>query len=223
MVNGKKNSDIKNGNEQLKQEHLNFYSSINNEKCNSDIWNISKGYKEKRKRSNGRYMMVYAPYHSKAIKGKSGLTGYVYEHVLIAEKMIGRSLRDDEHVHHLNDCPLDNRCENLLVLEKGQHTKIHNFIRRHNLEELFEKTKSDEYIVRECCYCGEYLIKDTKFCDKDCKENFNQMKKKNRPSLEQLQNLLNQGYNKVEIGKIYYVHRSTINNWINEYREIKNE
>lgn len=167
---------------------------------------------EKRKYDNGKYIMVYAPDHHRAYKD-----GYVYEHVICAEKAIGRSLRDNEHVHHLNDCPLDNRPQNLLVLEKGQHTKIHNFIRRHNLEKLLKKTKTDKHLTCECEACGEYLSTDRKFCDNQCYQKYLDYKRENRPSLEELQELLDQGLNKVEIGGKFGVHRSTVNSWLYEY------
>lgn len=47
------------------------------------------------------------------------------EHVLIAEREIGRALKADEHVHHINGRKLDNRPENLVVLNRGDHSAAH--------------------------------------------------------------------------------------------------
>lgn len=52
-------------------------------------------------------------------------TGGVYEHIIVAEQMIGRPLRDDEEVHHRNEIKHDNRPENLQVLASLEHRQIH--------------------------------------------------------------------------------------------------
>ena len=47
-----------------------------------------------------------------------------YSHI-IAEKMIGRSIRDDEVVHHINGNKLDNRPDNLKVMTRSEHVSFH--------------------------------------------------------------------------------------------------
>lgn len=51
--------------------------------------------------------------------------GYVYEHRLIAEQMLGRRLEKDEIVHHKNGKRWDNRTDNLEVMHKSDHAKMH--------------------------------------------------------------------------------------------------
>lgn len=48
------------------------------------------------------------------------------EHKRMAEQMIGRPLVRDEVVHHINGKRWDNRPENLQVMTRGDHTRLHN-------------------------------------------------------------------------------------------------
>lgn len=64
-------------------------------------------------------------------KGYIGTNGYYYLsrgvllHRKIAEKVLGRSLRKDEHVHHINYNKLDNRKSNLVICDSNTHSIIH--------------------------------------------------------------------------------------------------
>ena len=65
------------------------------------------------------YVRVYCPMHPKA-----NTRGFVYEHRLIVEGILGRYLTTQEHVHHINGTRWDNRPENLQVLSASDHGKI---------------------------------------------------------------------------------------------------
>ena len=41
------------------------------------------------------------------------------------EQLLGRKLARNEHVHHINGIKTDNRPENLVVLTKLEHHKLH--------------------------------------------------------------------------------------------------
>lgn len=64
------------------------------------------------------YWYIHIPNHP-----NSGKQGYVAEHRLVMEKVIGRPLVAREVVHHINHIKTDNRIENLkLFSSRGQHT-----------------------------------------------------------------------------------------------------
>jgi len=70
---------------------------------------ISKGYK-----------FILKPNHPRA-----NTNGYVRESVIIMEEAMGRYIKDDECVHHINKNTLDNRLNNLKLMTKSEHAKLH--------------------------------------------------------------------------------------------------
>jgi hypothetical protein len=73
------------------------------------------------------YVLVYQPEHSRA-----GHSGYVPEHILVAEKAIGRDLFADEEVLHINGNPRDNSPTNLEITSIGNHYKSQSVEDTHN-------------------------------------------------------------------------------------------
>jgi len=67
------------------------------------------------------YVFMKCEGHPRANKG-----GYVFEHILVMEKHLGRYITKSENVHHKNHVRTDNLIENLEVLTRGQHTRHHN-------------------------------------------------------------------------------------------------
>lgn len=67
------------------------------------------------------YLKVYMPNHPCSDKD-----GFYWAHRLVAEKYLGRILRLEEVVHHINEIKGDNRIENMIVFEdNGAHRRFH--------------------------------------------------------------------------------------------------
>ena len=47
------------------------------------------------------------------------------QHVVIMEEYLGRRLTKSEVVHHINGCKDDNRIENLQLMTKSEHSRLH--------------------------------------------------------------------------------------------------
>jgi hypothetical protein len=61
--------------------------------------------------------------------------GYVYEHRLVIEAILGRYLQPWETIHHINEIKLDNRKENLFLTTIPEHSIIHREGKRKTLEQ----------------------------------------------------------------------------------------
>lgn len=67
------------------------------------------------------YLYVYNPTHPHCSSD-----GYVMEHRLVMEAALGRYLKRDEVVHHINENKKDNRLDNLMVMTSDEHMRLHN-------------------------------------------------------------------------------------------------
>jgi HNH endonuclease len=92
--------------------------------------------------SNG-YVLIRLPNHPLA-----DVRGYVYEHRVVAEKKIGRSLLPSEQVHHRDENKQNNDPSNLEVVQDGHH---HRALHRKAGRQLQGCDEPNRDVV---CACG---------------------------------------------------------------------
>lgn len=79
--------------------------------------------------SNNKYVSV-------KVNGK-----FVHAHRALAEEVLGRKLTTNEVVHHMDDNPKNNSVENLIVLSRTWHGRLHNYLYLQRV--IFEKSKNE--------------------------------------------------------------------------------
>ena len=95
--------------------------------------------------TDGGYKLIMMKGHHEA-----DAVGYVREHRLVAEQMIGRPIGPDEIVHHINGDKLDNSQSNLQVMTKSEHNKLHHTGKKGRDKDIGKRKRRSEEIV--CSY-----------------------------------------------------------------------
>ena len=158
----------------------------------------------------GKYLCEYCPGHPKATK-----EGYVYSHILAAEKKLGRYLNSEECVHHIDEDKYNNSLSNLIVFKtRADHAGYHKGCSIRQLGDVYvadigEKTtcplcgNKKDYKAKVCIDCrGKYYNKEIEFNHKI-----------NRQKLKEL--IYAQSF--VQIGKLYGVTDNAIRKWCDKY------
>ena len=130
------------------------------------------------------YVLTNRPDNHRAWK-----EGYVFEHIVIAEEVLGRELNDRECIHHINENKGDNRAENLFIFKTtGEHSAYHNRVAKEQVKEItksnlktYDESPNKSYhgtthITGNCDHCGkefskpyyEYNKREIHFCDRIC-------------------------------------------------------
>ena len=147
--------------------------------------------------------------------------GYVYEHIVVAEKYNEAPLRDDEIVHHLDGVRDNNRYSNLLVLTQTQHGRLHAWLNAGapGIERFRENgensLKSKVVPNRFCLRCVETLQDNQQnFCSEICCSIHS--RKVERPTKTQLEVDI-QNMSIVKVGSKYGVSDNAIRKWMKSY------
>lgn len=74
---------------------------------------------------NKGYVRLHVPRWNTELMEHSGGSKFILEHRYVMQKHIGRRLSRQETIHHINGNTLDNRIENLQILDKVEHTRLH--------------------------------------------------------------------------------------------------
>lgn len=126
------------------------------------------------------YIIRYEPGHQSAMTC-ANWKGWVYEHIYVAEAILGRKLLPGEEVHHFDFDRLNNIPSNLGVMSKRTHSLLHVWLRngapRHKdakaKEEHVKKSNSDQRPQRikqlNCRACGNLILRDgLQYCSLRC-------------------------------------------------------
>jgi len=113
----------------------------------SDVGNPLKSGKNHWNWKGGVYI-TKSGYKKILIEGK-----YRLEHIVIMEKSIGRSLAKHECVHHINENRSDNRIENLELMTRSAHGRLHLAKRGFTKEEQERAAKTRKKYRKEKHSC----------------------------------------------------------------------
>ena len=161
------------------------------------------------------YRLVYEPQHPSAMKSENWL-GYIYEHIKVAESMIGRKLDDNEVVHHLDQDKTNNRHENIIVLSRSQHMKIHEWLKRASIGKPLDehRVNSGKPLV-SCKICDKTLQeRQAGYCSAECRGL--DKRKVKRPPKEVLEKEI-QTIPMLQLGKKYGVSDNAVRKWAKAY------
>jgi hypothetical protein len=164
--------------------------------------------KSKRIFKNG-YYVVHKPEHPRAFNSKgNNLRGYVYEHIVVMEEDLGRMIRDDEEVHHLDFNKRNNSPENLIVLPSPHHKRLHHWL-------IANKIKPIQKEVLRCEVCGKplRLTMQSKYCSEICRRE-GKKSRIDEVGIEQIKKDLVELRSLVKVGAKYGLSDNAIKKWM---------
>ena len=136
------------------------------------------------------YKAVSVREHPRAKNGHS-----IHEHILVAEKKLGRYLKAGEIVHHIDENIHNNNPENLMVFATASdHLRYH-----HNKNAILYQDgdvwRTKAGVEKECEYCKKifivtekHKIDNQRFCSMSCRAKYKQTN--NKENLESFQKMI---------------------------------
>ena len=157
------------------------------------------------------YRAFYMPDHPRAFGN-----GVVYEHILVAEKMLGRPLKESEVVHHKDKNRLNNNEYNLMVFASDRdHATYHSGKGiLTEIDGIYYCKNPDKYYF--CIDCGKEIHRyRAKRCPACANKNH---RKVERPSKETLLKYLTELHgNFTRIGALCGVTDNAVRTWCKLY------
>ena len=177
----------------------------------------------------GKYLCTFCPDNPRATK-----EGYVYIHVLVAEKKLGRYLTKEECVHHIDEDKYNNTEDNIIVFKtNSDHAAFHKGIEAVQDGDVWWCPNKRAYLI--CPICGDVKDNHAKMCA-SCRNVANMqkiiskriVKEKRETKLDSLIKLTDGDFrnqlkndirvcNFTDVAKIYGVTDNAIRKWCDKY------
>lgn len=154
------------------------------------------------------YKRIYMPTHINA-----NSNGMIREHRYVAEQKLGRLLKPEEVVHHIDENKFNNVPENLIVFKSlADHSAYHAGCDIEKDGDVYWCPNKSNFHI--CPICNKHIIyPESRIC-LSCRGL--SQRKVDRPSYEQLKFLIcNMSF--VDIGKIYSVSDNAVRKWCKSY------
>jgi hypothetical protein len=111
------------------------------------------------------YVYVYHPNHP-----NSTINGYVLESKYFMSKTIGRAIKNNEIIHHIDGNIKNNNLENLQLMSRSEHAMWHG--KRHNNLKTFQFWPTRGEVICDGCGIKFYPKRPPRckqvFCSKQC-------------------------------------------------------
>lgn len=169
----------------------------------------------------GKYLCEFAPDNPRAT-----VEGYVYTHVLMAEKKLGRYLTPEECVHHVDGDKYNNDLDNLMVFKtKADHSAFHKGVKAVQDGDVWSCPDKKINHKELCPVCNKnYKDSQANMCIQCWNENKHIFVKynsaynhtTNRPSRQELKDKIRVG-NFLQVGKEYGVSDNAVRKWCKFY------
>lgn len=152
----------------------------------------------------GYYKYYYPEHHL------SNKSGFVYEHMIMAEELLGRDLNFGEVVHHKDRNRINNSIDNLMVFKtNADHAAYHAGCHIELDGDVYVAIDKQEKV---CPLCGEFKHGMSDVCLRCYRKKIAE----NIPSKDVLEILICE-YNFCEIGRKYNVSDNAVRKWCKKY------
>lgn len=162
---------------------------------------------------NPNYRYVMQKGHRSANKD-----GYVYEHIIEAERKLGRTLYPGEVVHHIDQNKRNNHPDNLMVFKSTKdHAGYHFGCEVRQLPDGAWISLYYSDLERICATCQKAFasqLSNAKYCSPECSQLA--QRKCKRPTRDELESLITNS-TFVSIAKKYGVSDNTVSKWCRYY------